>query len=558
MESKNLFGETVVDVTALTLQQKNSLLNSIEKLVDTNEEKGLTDEMLQIVDSNRQFLADTLQITEIQAILFAAFLNRASDNYIWLSEIGEDLKCSNFRIWKYLDDIETLVKKRFIRCRNSDDKHKYCVPNEVLDALRQNQVYQPKSTKNLSVEDFFDCIHQLFGELEDTLTYENFTAEVSDLLNDNSQLSFTQHFTKLNLETENQVLLLRFCNLFVENNDDDIRFHDFEDYFSKHISRKIKYSLSEKQNELFEKGIIECNNDDGFEERESFKLTDKAKRDLLGELNIPQKQAKAKKELIPFDRNAVKSLFYNKREPKQISQLAALLKEENFANVQQRLKDKGMRAGFACLFHGAPGTGKTETVYQIARQTERNIFMVDISETKSMWFGQSEKQIKCIFEKYRALLKTEKIAPILLFNEADAVISKRKDVASGSCAQTENAIQNIILQEMENLNGIMIATTNLTQNLDKAFERRFLYKIEFSKPSAEAKSKIWQSIIQTLQPDEAEQLAQSFDFSGGQIENIARKCAVDSVISGNEPNFGALLLHCENELLTDSRKRIGF
>ena len=67
-----------------------------------------------------------------------------------------------------------------------------------------------------------------------------------------------------------------------------------------------------------------------------------------------------------------------------------------------------------------------------------------------------------------------KVKPILLFNEADAVFSKRKDVNNGNVAQTENAIQNIILEEMENLDGILIATTNLADNLDGAFERRFV------------------------------------------------------------------------------------
>ena len=83
--------------------------------------------------------------------------------------------------------------------------------------------------------------------------------------------------------------------------------------------------------------------------------------------------------------------------------------------------------------------------------------MVDISETKSMWYGESEKRIKKIFDTYRGYLKTCDIAPILLFNEADAVIGKRKEAGQGSIDQTENAIQNILLQEMENLEGIMIA-----------------------------------------------------------------------------------------------------
>jgi SpoVK/Ycf46/Vps4 family AAA+-type ATPase len=111
---------------------------------------------------------------------------------------------------------------------------------------------------------------------------------------------------------------------------------------------------------------------------------------------------------------------------------------------------------------------------------------------------------------------------------------------------------------MENLNGILIATTNLTQNLDKAFERRFLYKIEFEKPNAEAKQHIWQSIIPTLQDSDVAELSQRFDFSGGQIENIARKCTVDSIISGEEPDLNTLVFHCKHEMLTKNRNPIGF
>ena len=219
-----------------------------------------------------------------------------------------------------------------------------------------------------------------------------------------------------------------------------------------------------------------------------------------------------------------------------------------------------MRKGFACLFYGAPGTGKTETVYQIARETRRDIMMVDIAETKSMWFGESEKRIKGIFDKYRAFLKTNEHAPILLFNEADAIIGKRKEIGKSSVDQTENAIQNIILQEMENLEGIMIATTNLTQNLDKAFERRFLYKIEFEKPDIEAKEKIWHAMLPSLSENGYAVLARNFDFSGGQIENIVRKFTVDCILNGSEPSFDTILEYCKGELLykNNGRVKIGY
>jgi hypothetical protein len=431
------------------------------------------------------------------------------------------------------------------------------MPEEVLEALRKGQDIKPVERKNLPVEKFFDTLNELFEQLQEKgMSYNFFDEEINNLLCDNEHLLFVKK-VKNGFYGIDLYLLLCFCNLYVENGDDNIGFHDLEDYFENNVFRRMKRELSNKTGRLIEDGWIECVNDDGFENRNSFKLTNKAKNELLSELNLQVKKA-GKKDILLYDSLAVKQMFYNEKEYKQVKQLTDLLHEENFVNVQKRLKDKGMRTGFACLFYGAPETGKTETVYQLARQTGRNIFMVDISETKSMWFGESEKKIKEVFEKYNSLVKSEKTTPILLFNEADAVIGKRKDVTRGLVAQTENAIQNIILQEMENLDGIMIATTNLTQNLDKAFERRFIYKIEFEKPGTEAKRHIWQSIIPALLDRDAAELSNRFDFSGGQIENIARKCTVDSIISGEEPDFDTLVFHCQNELITNNRKPIGF
>lgn len=91
-----------------------------------------------------------------------------------------------------------------------------------------------------------------------------------------------------------------------------------------------------------------------------------------------------------------------------------------------------------------------------------------------MWVGESEKNIKGIFDDYKQKVKQSVKAPILLFNEADAIIVKRQVGAERAVEKMENSIQNIILQEIEQLDGILIATTNLAENMDKAFERRFL------------------------------------------------------------------------------------
>ena len=200
----------------------------------------------------------------------------------------------------------------------------------------------------------------------------------------------------------------------------------------------------------------------------------------------------------------------------------------------------------------------------MSKETGRSIVHVDISEAKSAWFGESEKRIKKIFTSYKNSCKiAEKrgeLIPILLFNEADALISKRKNDTSGNCAQTENAIQNIILEELENLKGIFIATTNLASNMDSAFERRFLFKIKFENPSTEAKTSIWMNKLSWLDERNAAEFAREYDFSGGQIDNIVRKIAMNEVISGERPGISDIHDMCRTEKIynPDGSKRIGF
>lgn len=113
---------------------------------------------------------------------------------------------------------------------------------------------------------------------------------------------------------------------------------------------------------------------------------------------------------------------------------------------------------------------------------------------------------------------------------------------------------------METLEGIMIATTNLTTNLDKAFERRFLYKIRFDKPTLESRTRIWQTMLSGISDDDARVLASQFDLSGGEIENIARKHSVNAILSGKESiDIQEIITTCKQERISqNNRAKIGF
>ena len=545
--------------------QNIDILDHMERIVETSKEMGI-DKCIRDRKLKKSFDVVTrkLGITSIQAVLFSHFLESSSHNQILVSEIAESIKCSNIRIIKYIKECDELEKKRLIRCSRNNGAISYRVPCDVRDSLRKFNEFRVESSENLDISKFFNFLEKLFDERENNeFTFDTLTLELLDLIKLNMHLEFCKKIMSYKFFDCDLVLLVCFCHLFGNNNDDNIGTHDFEYLFDdKSTCNHIKKLFSGGKHVLIESKFIEFNNDNGYLNSESWKLSDKAKKELLSELNIKGNR-NFMKNLVKFDAIAHKKMFYNDRETKEIQTLSSLLQEENYLKILERLDSRGMRKGFACLFSGGPGTGKTETVYQIARETGRNIMKVDISEIKSCWYGESEKKIKAIFDNYREAVDGSEVAPILLFNEADAVIGKRKEFSAGSRAvdQTENSIQNIILEEMEKLSGIMIATTNLTQNMDSAFERRFLYKIIFDKPAAESRKGIWNAMLPEITEDLSAELSAKYELSGGQIENIARKTEVDSIINGGSLCRDTLLQYCKDEIknsFTETSKKIGF
>jgi len=460
-----------------------SILDHVEKIVEISSKSGI-EKSLSEARKHLDYVSKKLGINYIQAVLFSHFMEKSDCGNIRISEIAETIKCSKVRIIKYMNECEELEKKKLIRCSRGGDGVSYRIPHEVYDSLRKNNEFRPEKLDNLTISKFFVTLEKIFNERgNNELTYNSMKMEITDLINQNMHLQFCRKIMSYNLYEDNLLLLVCFCHFSGNNDDDNIGMHDIKFLFDDTSAYyELKRELTRGDHSLIYGKFIEFTNNNGFVNSDSWKLSDMAKKELLSEL---MEKHNYQKNLILFDKIKPKKMFYNAKEKDEIQKLNSLLQEENYHKIQDRLEGKGMRKGFACLFSGGPGTGKTETAWQIARETKRNIMMVDIADTKSMWYGESEKKIKEIFDTYRTAVENSEIAPILLFNEADAIIGKRKEFNSSSRAidQTENTIQNIILQEMENLCGILIATTNLSQNMDSAFERRFLYKITLPRRS---------------------------------------------------------------------------
>ncbi|KAA6301960.1 MAG: hypothetical protein EZS26_001963 [Candidatus Ordinivivax streblomastigis] len=340
-------------VSKQNLDEKEcSLLRQIEELVELFDDFDL-DEVL-FLEGAKQ-VACKLQLTELQAILLSHCINKYDDYRISAYEIAQSVKCSRVRILQYADDFDELLKRKLIRHRLSSDKTvSYSVPVEVINSLKYNKEYVPVNYKNISIDQFFDILENLFEQRNnDELSYSSLLNELDTLMNENEQLEFVKKIKDYHLGSVEKVLLFFFCHSLVNEEDDEMRFGDFDDlYDSKSTFRHIKNLLKDREGELMGKGLLENTNSNGFGDREQFKLSDKAKNELLSELNLNEKQSENKKNLLLSASLPVKKLFYNEQESAQVQQLTSLLRVDNFKTVQARLKDNGMRTGFACRFSG--------------------------------------------------------------------------------------------------------------------------------------------------------------------------------------------------------------
>ncbi len=334
-------------------------------------------------------------------------------------------------------------------------------------------------------------------------------------------------------------------------------------------------SLLEEGSHLIKEGIIdyeEVLNPFGGISR-SFYIVD----DLLQSLIHPQKTKKTKRikldsvideqdifELVEPTTSLEDVVLESRTEEMLRSLLRQLDKDVINRLVEWGIKDKKSGIDARIIFYGSAGTGKTITAYSLAKSLKKEVLAFDCSKILSMYVGESEKNVRKIFDTYYDLAHKTKSEPVLLLNEADQFLSTRSVGAMSGSEQMYNQMQNIFLEQIEKFDGILIATTNLLENIDKAFSRRFNYKIEFKRPSRDQRLKLWKKMLpknaKFKRGFKVDRLAE-FDLSGAQIQlvvkNSAYKVAIreDSIFS--EEDF---LEEIERERLSsfDSQKAMGF
>lgn len=553
------------------IEKRKHILDNILFITGKSKKSKLSKDFMDKMGSTLKDVSDYFNSTPIQALLLSNIIDyNYKEGAAGIDDLAKYFDCTPVQIMRYKEDIDQLVKKgllmkekkalgRNLHMGPSIDS--FYVPENVFTAVMNNEPILENSAVNC--KDVFDLLEKLFNLAcnrdSERISTNELLFQSAELISSYEEFSLVKKILTFNLSDEDLFML---CYLLWEyiNGATKVDLETTVKAIFDSTRKRFEYTkeIMLDQHPLIRNDLVETEKRTFFNDT-MLKLKDKAVDLLISEgLQLSVKKQKKDNIIVPSEITNKKMVF-NRKETEQFNQMVLSLQDEKFMEIQQRMKQKGLPVGFTVILFGAPGTGKTESVYQLARETNREIMFVDLSQSKSSWFGESEKITKKIFTDYASYSKECKTTPILLFNEADGIFSKRKEVGNSNIAQTENAIQNIILQELETFSGILVATTNLVSNFDKAFERRFLYKIGLSKPDLSARSQIWKTKLPDLPDCDCDILGEKFDFSGGQIDNVVRKFEISGILEGRNPEITELVDFCKEELFDKSNyTKIGF
>lgn len=507
-------------------------------------------------------------VNETDIYILVYYINRSlNDDIIYLDKMighfGDDLA----QLPAINQSIYSLIKKGRLqeKAKSRNGKLEPFVsavihPRTIQGLLKgSKEALKSKPLKNfIEFLDAFD--YQVSLKSNDTISGEALHAEVASLLLTNKHFRELKWIEQFNLGiTETMILLLLVYDAMQNVDLSDLPDIIGKAALDKQASFHFQNCLITKTSPLILHDLIEIEPNQFMQCQEGC-ISRRTYEQIFHEGNLLKKKTFYTRvcNLIENAKIEQEPLFYNDSIAKQIATLANAIQEPNYVNLCNSIK--GSNKGFTLLFHGSPGTGKTALVKQMALQTGRHLLMADTASIKNMYVGESEKNIRRIFKEYQSAKKHFDLHPILLFNEADALIGKRINVSS-SVDQMNNAMQNILLQYLEDFEGIFIATTNLPASLDEAFNRRFLFKVEFKNPDKEIRMQMLQHRFPQLPPSYLKQLNERYPLTGAQLMNINKKILVEQLLRPEADLTELLEQFCAEERTTLSKHKaqpIGF
>lgn len=556
------------------MQVSKDLLSAVQHLSSETKGQALTDELIESLVDYSGPIKDFFGITHFQAIVFAHLIEAELRSLIFDQERVVDtfgrklsaLAAVNVAIDELLAMKLVYHKRNEYGMRRKNDRNKViAVHNKILDALMTGD---PSLLSTAKTEDFHALLAEvrelIVKRIEKVISTDELADQTMSILESNKTLPEVSWLLKIEGIDKFDIVLL--LDLTIETFEDGDRGESdmnklVNEVFSE-VRDCVRYKRSIKENKcpLYTLKLVEFSDND-FSFMDYTRLTESTMEMLLGgAVEATKKPIKPKfGTLIPPDKIEEEVLFYNDTEQKQIDTLVNALQKDNYNRIVTTLKSKGAVPNFSVLFTGPAGTGKTASCYQIAKRTNRFLYFIDLEKISSKWVGESAKNVVALFNEIKEINKYLEEDCIAVFNESDSVISRRLDVKSSVDAE-KNGVINNFLQEFETYHGIVFLTTNLSDNFDKAFSRRLLYKLEVKAPEPAVRKQILTKVFDDIAPDTIDKINSQFNLTGGLISNISKKLLVKTLLDDTINKDEYIMELCEEEFVLSrpDRSPIGF
>lgn len=517
-------------------QSPNPVIDAIEVVFKMLENSGMKPEALEGVKPELDQLSAFFKCNEQQAALLAVLFGLHFENTE--TSVGEMVDHLDLRrsAAVYIHQLlRPFTEKKWFRPKQDTRIHpltSYVLNNRILLVISANNW---KAIEEKPVTDSLQLLNRFNQKVRDRrdrlLSFDELVKETDAMVKKWADIDLPSFILDIRLDPVETTYFMYMCTRHFLG-DDDFGIESLLSDLSPAPEDQYRFRIMMQAGEgtLFEQGLVEWIRSEGpFASRE-LQLTQYAISAFIEPIGTKIRKPRAERlALINPVSIREQSLFYNKEEEGLVKRVSNLLAEDQYVSFVGRMEEKGMIPGITILLHGGPGTGKTETVMQWAKLSGRSVMMADASQLRSKWVGDSEKNLRQLFNDYRDACEKEARIPVLLFNEADSFLGKRRAVNSG-VDQMENTMQNILLEELEKFDGIFVATTNLTGNFDSALDRRFLFKVQLNVPDKETRHQILLSRFPELQTEALMHFAEKWQLTGGQLYNIRKKMEIDSLL----------------------------
>jgi AAA+ superfamily predicted ATPase len=424
----------------------------------------------------------------------------------------------------------------------------------AIDAIDKNSIDFFKSLRPIGLEKMLDYwvttilepMHIQTEEVEEAL---------DECKSNNANINLIKYIENLSIfqSGHEAACLISICSrsLF-SGRPFNIAYFEQKSLFSRYQIATLRQSIHDGEWKPMKDNYVKISGGGISRDEVRLELTDIGFQFFLQEIDpkllkiLKQKNCHTSTPLIQPKEIEKVELQFNENFHEEIQKIKTLLNFKNFKLFQSQFEKNSRMHGITCLFYGPPGCGKTEFVLQLAKLTKRPIMKIQVTDYISKWVGDSETNLKRIFNDYRMQVEKSNVIPILFLNECDQIIGRRINIRD-SIDQMNNALQNILLEELETFPGILIGTSNMVGNMDPAFERRWIYKIEFEAPDKLTQQKIWQNAIPDIDANILEHITTTFNLSPAEISNVVKRLQIEKIILPEKKLEDHIIQLCKTE-----------